>query len=38
LISPYVFDGGRLVVAHAAWREEMHGRGSGGFHSPMKLP
>src|SRR6185436_17492625 len=23
------FDGGRLVVAHAGLREEMHGRGSG---------
>ncbi len=29
LISHYVFDGGRLVVAHAGLREEMHGRGSG---------
>jgi protein phosphatase len=29
LISHYVFDGGRLVVAHAGLREAMHGRGSG---------
>lgn len=29
LISHYVFDGGKLVVAHAGLREEMHGRGSG---------
>lgn len=29
LISHYVFDGGRLVVAHAGLRAEMHGRGSG---------
>ncbi|HLK66016.1 MAG TPA: polynucleotide kinase-phosphatase [Bryobacteraceae bacterium] len=29
LISHYVLDGGRLVVAHAGLREEMHGRGSG---------
>lgn len=29
LVSHYVFDGGRLVVAHAGLREEMHGRGSG---------
>jgi protein phosphatase len=28
LISHYVLDGGRLVVAHAGLREEMHGRGS----------
>jgi len=28
LISHYVFDGGRLVVAHAGLREEMHGRAS----------
>ncbi|MCC6538873.1 MAG: metallophosphoesterase [Bryobacterales bacterium] len=26
LISHYVFDGGRLVAAHAGLREEMHGR------------
>jgi protein phosphatase len=30
LISHYVLDGGRLVVAHAGLREEMHGRDSGG--------
>jgi protein phosphatase len=29
LVSHYVFDAGRLVVAHAGLREEMHGRGSG---------
>lgn len=29
LISHYVLDGGKLVVAHAGLREEMHGRGSG---------
>jgi protein phosphatase len=29
LVSHYVFDGGRLVVAHAGLKEEMHGRGSG---------
>jgi protein phosphatase len=29
LISHYVFDGGKLVVAHAGIREEMQGRGSG---------
>lgn len=29
LVSHYVFDGGRLVVAHAGLREEMQGRGSG---------
>ena len=29
LISHYVFDGGRLVVAHAGMKEEMQGRGSG---------
>lgn len=29
LVSHYVFDGGRLVVAHAGLRAEMHGRGSG---------
>ena len=28
LVSHYVLDGGRLVVAHAGLREEMHGRGS----------
>jgi len=29
LVSHYVLDGGRLVVAHAGLREEMHGRSSG---------
>ncbi|WP_205508922.1 polynucleotide kinase-phosphatase [Longitalea arenae] len=29
LVSHYVFDDGKLVVAHAGLREEMHGRGSG---------
>lgn len=29
LVSHYVFDAGRLVVAHAGLREEMQGRGSG---------
>ncbi|HZO57535.1 MAG TPA: polynucleotide kinase-phosphatase [Bryobacteraceae bacterium] len=29
LVSHYVLDAGRLVVAHAGLREEMHGRGSG---------
>ena len=29
LISHYVFDDGKLVVAHAGMREEMQGRGSG---------
>ncbi len=29
LVSHYVFDDGRLVVAHAGLKEEMHGRGSG---------
>ncbi|MCI0380858.1 MAG: polynucleotide kinase-phosphatase [Gemmataceae bacterium] len=29
LVSHYVFDGGKLVVAHAGMKEEMHGRGSG---------
>jgi len=28
LVSHYVLDGGKLVVAHAGLREEMHGRGS----------
>ncbi len=28
LVSHYVFDGGRLVVAHAGLPESMHGRGS----------
>ena len=30
LQSHYVFDGGRLVVAHAGLREEMHGRSCNG--------
>lgn len=30
LLSHYVFDGGKLVIAHAGLREEMHGRTSGG--------
>ncbi|MDB5072803.1 MAG: metallophosphoesterase [Candidatus Eremiobacteraeota bacterium] len=29
LVSHYWLDGGKLVVAHAGLREEMHGRGSG---------
>jgi len=29
LVSHYVLDGGRLVVAHAGMRESMQGRGSG---------
>jgi protein phosphatase len=29
LVSHYVFDGGRLVVAHAGLKEEMQGRSSG---------
>ncbi|HZQ56237.1 MAG TPA: polynucleotide kinase-phosphatase [Bryobacteraceae bacterium] len=29
LVSHYVLDGGRLVVAHGGLREEMHGRNSG---------
>ena len=29
LISHYVLDDGKLVVAHAGMKEEMHGRGSG---------
>ncbi len=29
LISHYVFDGGRLVVAHAGMKQDMQGRGSG---------
>src|SRR6185312_10743394 len=31
--SHYVFDQGKLVVAHAGLREEMHGRGSGAVRS-----
>lgn len=33
LISHYVFDGGKLVVAHAGLKEEMQGRGSGAVRS-----
>lgn len=33
LTSHYVFDGGRLVVAHAGLPENMHGRGSGAVRS-----
>lgn len=33
LISHYVFDNGKLVVAHAGLKEEMHGRGSGAVRS-----
>ncbi|HTX00351.1 MAG TPA: hypothetical protein VMD59_16340 [Acidimicrobiales bacterium] len=33
LISHYVLDGGRLVVAHAGLRAEMHGRASGAVRS-----
>ncbi|NLX65424.1 MAG: polynucleotide kinase-phosphatase [Bacteroidales bacterium] len=33
LISHYLFDKGRLVVAHAVLKEEMHGRGSGAVRS-----
>ncbi|WP_061249214.1 polynucleotide kinase-phosphatase [Leptospira alstonii] len=33
LISHYVFDNGRLVVAHAGLKEEMQGRGSGAVRS-----
>ncbi|MEI6147723.1 MAG: polynucleotide kinase-phosphatase [bacterium] len=29
LVSHYVFDGGKLVVAHAGMKQEMQGRGSG---------
>ena len=29
MVSHYVLDGGRLVVAHAGLKESMHGRGSG---------
>ena len=29
LVSRYVFDDGKLVVAHAGLKESMHGRGSG---------
>lgn len=33
LISHYVFDDGKLVVAHAGLKEEMHGRASGAVRS-----
>ena len=33
LISHYVFDNGKLVVAHAGIKEEMQGRGSGAIRS-----
>ncbi len=33
LVSHYVFDGGRLVVAHAGLKESMQGRGSGAVRS-----
>lgn len=33
LISHYVFDNGRLVVAHAGIKEDMQGRGSGAVRS-----
>ncbi|WP_163379591.1 polynucleotide kinase-phosphatase [Cyclobacterium sp. SYSU L10401] len=33
LISHYVFDDGKLVVAHAGLKEEMQGRGSGAIRS-----
>jgi protein phosphatase len=33
LISHYVLDGGKLVVAHAGLKEEMHGRASGAVRS-----
>lgn len=33
LISHYIFDGGKLVVAHAGLKEEMQGRGSGAVRS-----
>ena len=33
LISHYVLDNGKLVVAHAGLREEMHGRASGAVRS-----
>jgi protein phosphatase len=29
LVSHYIFDGGKLVIAHAGMKEEMQGRGSG---------
>lgn len=33
LVSHYVLDGGKLVVAHAGMKEEMQGRGSGAVRS-----
>ncbi len=33
LTSHYVFDQGKLVIAHAGIKEEMHGRGSGAIRS-----
>jgi len=33
LVSHYVLDGGRLVVAHAGLKEDMQGRGSGAVRS-----
>ena len=33
LVSHYVFDDGKLVVAHAGMKEEMQGRGSGAVRS-----
>ncbi len=33
LVSHYVFDNGKLVVAHAGMKEEMQGRGSGAVRS-----
>jgi protein phosphatase len=33
LVSHYVLDGGKLVVAHAGLKEEMQGRGSGAVRS-----
>ncbi len=33
MVSHYVFDNGRLVVAHAGLKEEMQGRGSGAVRS-----
>lgn len=33
MISHYVLDNGKLVVAHGGLREEMHGRGSGAVRS-----
>lgn len=33
LVSHYVFDSGKLVVAHAGLREDMQGRGSGAVRS-----